>query len=115
MKFPWKIKKKIETPAEQKLEQIKELLFPQLTTEEELSNDGSLIKFHVDYSVDSNLDAALIDLQEGNNDEIVQGTINEVVKKLIEVRRLLEAYARMDPNAKYIIVENPKNTNDIET
>lgn len=109
MKLPWKIKKKIETPADQKLEQIKNLLFPQLVTEEELGNDGSFIKFHVDYSVDSNLDAALIDLQEGNNDEVVQGTINEVVKKLIEVRRLLEAYAKMDPEAKYIIVENPKN------
>lgn len=109
MKLPWTVKKKIETPADQKLEQIKELLFPQLTTEEELSNDGTILKFHVDYSVDSNLDAALIDLQEGHNDEVVQGTINEVVKKLIEVRRLLEAYAKMDPEAKYIIVENPKN------
>ena len=109
MKLPWKIKKKIETPADQKLEQIKNLLFPQLVTEEEINNDGTIIKFHVDYSVDSNLDAALIDLQEGHNDEVVQGTINEVVKKLIEVRRLLEAYAKMDPEAKYIIVENPKN------
>lgn len=109
MKFPWKIKKKIETPAEQKLEQIKNLLYPQLVTEEELGNDGVIFKFHIDHSVDSNLDAALIDLQEGHNDEIVQGTINEVVKKLIEVRRLLEAYAKMDPEAKYIIVENPKN------
>lgn len=94
-----------------KLEQIKELLFPQLTSEEELQTDGTIIKFHVDYSVDSNLDAALIDLQEGHNDEVVQGTINEVVKKLIQVRRLLEAYAKMDPKAKYIIVENPKNEN----
>lgn len=109
MKLLWKKKKKIETPAELKLEQIKNLLFPQLITEEELSNDGTIMKFHVDYSVDSNLDAALIDLQEGHNDEVVQGTINEVVKKLIEVRRLLEAYAKMDPDAKYIIVENPKN------
>lgn len=109
MKLPWKVKKKIETPADQKLEQIKNLLFPQLTTEEEINNDGTIFKFHVDYSVDSNLDAALIDLQEGHNDEVVQATINEVVKKLIEVRRLLEAYAKMDPEAKYIIVENPKN------
>lgn len=109
MKLPWTIKRKIETPAEIKLEQIRSLLFPQLTLEEELSNDGTILKFHVDHSVDSNLDAALIDLQEGHNDEVVQGTINEVVKKLIEVRRLLEAYAKMDPDAKYIIVENPKN------
>ena len=109
IQFPWKIKRKIQTPAEIQLEQIKNLMFPQLTTEQELNNDGTIIKFHVDYSVDSNLDAVLIDLQEGHNDEVVQGTINEVVKKLIQVRRMLEAYAKMDPEAKYIIVENPKN------
>ena len=109
IEFPWKVKRKIQTPAEVQLEQIKSLLFPQLITEQELSNDGTIVKFHVDYSVDSNLDAALIDLQEGHNDEVVQGTINEVVKKLIQVRRMLEAYAKMDPEAKYIIVENPKN------
>jgi hypothetical protein len=109
IEFPWKVKRKIQTPAEVQLEQIKSLLFPQLITEQELSNDGTIVKFHVDYSLDSNLDAALIDLQEGHNDEVVQGTINEVVKKLIQVRRMLEAYAKMDPEAKYIIVENPKN------
>lgn len=109
IEFPWKVKRKIQTPAEVQLEQIKSLLYPQLITEQELSNDGTIVKFHVDYSVDSNLDAALIDLQEGHNDEVVQGTINEVVKKLIQVRKMLEAYAIMDPEAKYIIVENPKN------
>jgi len=111
MKIPWKIQKKIETPAELKLEQIKNLLFPPLELNEELSNDGSIMKFHVDYSVDSNLDAALMDLQEGQNDEVTQGTINEVTKRLIQVRKLLEAYAQIDKDAKYIIVDNPKSEN----
>lgn len=111
MKMPWKIQKKIETPAELKLEQIKNLLFPPLELNEELSNDGSIMKFHVDYSVDSNLDAALMDLQEGQNDEVTQGTINEVTKRLIQVRKLLEAYAQIDKDAKYIIVDNPKSEN----
>jgi len=109
--MPWKIQKKIETPAELKLEQIKNLLFPPLELNEELSNDGSIMKFHVDYSVDSNLDAALMDLQEGQNDEVTQGTINEVTKRLIQVRKLLEAYAQIDKDAKYIIVDNPKSEN----
>jgi hypothetical protein len=111
MKMFWKIQKKIETPAELKLEQIKNLLFPPLELNEELSNDGSIMKFHVDYSVDSNLDAALMDLQEGQNDEVTQGTINEVTKRLIQVRKLLEAYAQIDKDAKYIIVDNPKSEN----
>jgi hypothetical protein len=109
--MPWKIQKKIETPAELKLEQIKTLLFPPLELNEELSNDGSIMKFHVDYSVDSNLDAALMDLQDGQNDEVTQGTINEVTKRLIQVRKLLEAYAQIDKDAKYIIVDNPKSQN----
>lgn len=108
MKFPWKVQKKPETPAEIKLEQIRQLLFPQLELNEEIGKDGSVIKFHVDYSVDSNLDAVLMDLQDGNNDEVTQGTINDVVKKLIEARKLLEAYAEFDKEAKYIIVDNPK-------
>jgi len=111
MKMPWKIQKKIETPAELKLEQIKTLLFPPLELNKELSNDGSVMKFHVDYSVDSNLDAALMDLQDGQNDEVTQGTINEVTKRLIQVRKLLEAYAQIDKDAKYIIVDNPKSQN----
>lgn len=113
MRMPWKVQKKIETPADLKLEQIKNLLFPPLEINEEIDKDGSPIKFHVDYSVDSNLDAVLMDLQDGNNDEVAQGTINEVVKRLIKVRQLLEAYAKIDTDAKYIIVDNPK-TDDIE-
>ena len=114
MKFPWTVQKKIETPAEIKLEQIRQLLFPSLELNEEIGKDGSIIKFHVDYSVDSNLDAVLMDLQDGNNDEVTQGTINDVVKKLIEARKLLEAYAEFDKEAKYIIVDNPK-TESIDT
>lgn len=111
MKMPWKVEKKIETPAELKLEQIKNLLFPPLELNEEMGNDGNVFKFHVDYSVDSNLDAALMDLQEGNNDPVTQGTINDVVKRLIQVRKLLEAYAKLDKDAKYIIVDTPKTKN----
>lgn len=114
MKFHWTVKKKVETPAEIKLEQIKELLFPQLELNEELSQEGQLVKFHVDYSVDSNLEAVLMDLQEGYNDESVQKTVNTVIKRLIEVRKLLEAYAKFNPESKYIIVDNPKVKDDIE-
>lgn len=111
IKFPWKIEKKIETPAEMKIEQIKALLFPPLELNEEMGKDGNVIKFHVDYSVDSNLDAALMDLQEGNNDRTTQNTINDVTKRLIQVRKLLEAYASLDKDAKYIIVDNPRSEN----
>ena len=106
MKFPWKVERKAETSAEIKLEQVKKALFPPLIVREEMTADGQVMRYHVDYSVDSNLDAALMDLQEGNNDSLTQDTINKVVARLNEVRRLLEAYAQLDKDAKYIIVEN---------
>ena len=106
MKFPWTIKKKINTPAEKKIEEIIKILFPPLDIDEKIEQDGSSIKFHIDYSVDSNLDAALMDLQDGNNDEIVHNTITKVIKRLNKVRRLLEANAKLDSEAKYIIVDD---------
>lgn len=111
MKLPWKIEKekRIATDAEQKLEEIKNLLFPQLELHEELSNDGSTIKYHIDYSIDSNIDAALLDLYDGHNDEVVQSTLNKAVARLNKARKILEAYASLDKEAKYIIVDNGKD------
>jgi hypothetical protein len=113
MKFPWTIEKKVNTPAEEKLEQIKAILYPPLKLEQEMDKDGTIYKFHIDYSADSNLDAALMDLQEGHNDQVSHSTINDVIKRLIDVRRLLEAYAQLDPDAKYIIVDNLERGSDV--
>ena len=116
MQFPWKIVKKTKvdlTPADEKLEKIKHILFPPLVTQQELQKDGTPIKFHIDYSADSNLDAALMDLQEGFNDPATQKTITDVIKRLNNVRRMLEAYAELDKDAKYIIVENLEQDNDV--
>jgi hypothetical protein len=113
MKFPWTIEKKVNTPAEEKLEQIKAILYPPLKLEQEMDKDGTIYKFHIDYSADSNLDAALMDLQEGHNDQVSHSTINDVIKRLIDVRRLLEAYAQLDPDAKYIIVDNLEKDSDV--
>lgn len=112
--FGWIVKKKEPaTPADKKLEEVINILFPQLKLVEEMDKDGKVVKYHVDYSADTNLDAALIDLQEGNNDAITQQTISEVIGRLNKVRKLLEAYAMIDENAKYIIVDNPEIEKDI--
>jgi hypothetical protein len=113
MKFPWKVKKKVDTPDQEKIELIKSILFPPLITQEEMQKDGTAIKFHVDYSADSNLDAALLDLQEGYNDPACHKTITDVITRLNKIRRMLEAYAELDKDAKYIIVENFEKDNEI--
>ena len=109
MKLPWIVQRKTETPAEQKLEEIRNILFP--VPETETKFDGKKeIKYFIDRSVDMNLDAALIDLQEGNNDKICHDTINSVIKSLIQVRQILNAYSELDSDSQYVIVDNPKET-----
>jgi len=113
MKFPWKVQKKVFTPAEEKLEQIKDLLFPPLLLKEEMGKDGQSIKYHVDYSVDSNLDAVLMDLQEGHNDPACHKTLNTIITRLNNIITLLEAYAKLDSEAKYIIVDDMSQEKEI--
>jgi len=103
-------KSKPKTTADQKLEEIKKILFPPFSKQ----NNQDII-FLVDYSADSNLQAAVGDLEEGHNDEIVQGTINKVIDRLIEVRKILKAYGEFDTDAKYIIVDDlPTDEKDVE-
>jgi hypothetical protein len=105
-KFPWTVQKKQKTSAEKKLEEIRELLFPDLKLDQELDENGEVIKFQVDYGVDSNLDAALIDLQEGYNDGPTQKTISNITKRLYLARKLLNAEAKIHSEAKYLVVDD---------
>ena len=109
IKFPWIIRKKPKTSAEKKLKEIRELLFPELKLEQELDEKGELIKYHIDYGVDSNLDAALIDLQEGYNDGPTQKTISNITKRLYKARKLLGAEAKISKEAKYLVVDDGAN------
>ena len=110
--WPFKIEKKNNTPADEKLEQIRNILFPPCQLNEEMDKDGSIYKWQVDYSVDMNLDAALTDLEEGHNDQAVHNTIRDISKRLYSIRHILDAYMELDPEAKYIMVESSKDTMD---
>ena len=103
------MKKKPVTPADEKIEQIIKLLFPPL----ELHTDKNGNKFHIDYSIDTNLEAALMDLEEGHNDAASQKTIRSATNRIIKVRQLLEAYSEIDAEAKYFIADDLEE-NDIE-
>lgn len=94
-------KKKEKTTAEEKLERLAQLLFPPF----ELQTDREGQSFHVDYSVDSNLDAALLDLQDGTNDKVTQSTIDNSVKRLHQAREILQAYSELNKKAKYLLVD----------
>ena len=96
------IRKKPKTTAEEKLEQVTNILFPPCGRER--LSSGDLVQ--IDYSVDTNLDAVLTDLQDGHNDKVSQKTISRCIERLIEVRKVLEAYGELDPEAKYVIVDD---------
>ncbi len=110
--WPFKIVKKNNTPAEERLEQIREILFPTSKLNEELDKDGSIFKWQVDYSADMNLDAALTDLEEGINDPAVHNTIRDISKRIYSIREILDAYMELHPEAKYIMVESTKDDVD---
>jgi hypothetical protein len=103
--FNFIIKKKIETPAEEKLEEIKNILFPPLKS----FVDKERNKFHIDYSADTNLTSVLLDLEEGFNDETAQKTIKGVIDQLDKVRKILEFYQKLDSDAKYVVSDDYEN------
>lgn len=104
-----------KSAAQAKIDEITEILFPP-TKLHEAVEEGEAYKFMVDYSVDNNLYAALIDLQEGHNDQATQNTINKCLNALIKVREILEAHMELDHDAKYIMVDMKEdfNAEDIE-
>ncbi len=87
---------------EGELERIADLLYPE---PEEKIKDGLVIV--VDRSIDSNLQAALLDLEDGTNDEVTRRTIRACVHKLFEVRDILEARYRINEKASYLMVDSP--------
>lgn len=101
----WKKKKKkvlTQSEAEKRLALIEQVLFPNFTTE--IMPNGTY--FHVDYSADSNLQGAIVDLEEGINTPQIHETLSSVLKNLSIVRKIVQAYPEMDSRAEYIIVDN---------
>ena len=103
------MKTKPKTTADEKIEQVINILFPPL----ELQTDKNGDKFHIDYSIDTNLEAALMDLEDGHNDAASQKTIRNCTDRIIKVRQLLEAYREISDEVKYFIADDLEE-NDIE-
>lgn len=104
------LKPKTIVVRSEKLQTVVDTLFPALETRE--GKDGF---YQIDYSVDSNLQSVLNDLEEGTNDKIVQDTIKKAIDALIEVRKVLHAYPLLDDRAKYVIVDTPdQNKKEVE-
>jgi hypothetical protein len=84
-------------------QKVVDLLFPPV---EEVTMEGHT--FLTDYSVDSNLYAALVDLDDGVNDATTRETLKKCYERLQEARRLLVADKIVPSKAKYLVVDSPK-------
>lgn len=110
--WPFKIEKRPNTPAEEKLELIRNILFPPPKLMEDMDEGGAFHKWQVEYSADMNLYAAVVDLQEGHNDKAVHNTINDIHDRLQKVREVLDEHMQLSKEADYIVVENLKEDED---
>jgi len=96
------IKPKPIIVREAELETLTDILFPE---PEEHDKDG--ITVVVDRSIDANLQAALLDLEDGTNDKVTRETIKKCLDKLYEARALLEARYQITKKAHYLMVDTP--------
>lgn len=95
-----------------KLQQVVDLLFPQY--EVRATKDG--MKYSIDSSLDSNIDAVIADLQEGYVDEISINTLRGCVAKLYEIRDILRPHQVVDPEVeRYILAVDRVDEIDVET
>lgn len=99
--FSW-FKKKPKQFERKELELIAQILFPSLETR--IDKDGNV--YQIDKSVDTNLESILYELQDGNNDRVSHDSLNSVIGRLIEVRKILDVYPELDKKTKYIIVDD---------
>ncbi len=112
--FPWKVERKNSTESDKAIEKIREVLFPKSRVRITKDNEGNQVKYQLDYSIDTNLDVVLSDLQTGYNDENVHRTLSSMIDRLTEVRKILEVRDVAYPDTDYIVVENaPDKISDI--
>lgn len=98
------------TPAEIKLGAVTDMLFPDLVVR--VAEDG--LEYVTDYSIDTNLHAALVDLEEGQNDQTTRETIRKCLHLLREVREYLGAEQQISKKARYLVVDAPETRTEVD-
>jgi hypothetical protein len=83
-------------------QRVVDLLFPEPV---EKKHDGQV--FLTDYSIDSNLYAALLDLEDGTNDQVTRDTIRKCCDRLHACRALLEAEHEVNSKSGYLVIDTP--------
>jgi len=103
------LKRPAETIQDQRIEQISDILFPKL--EVQMDSEGN--EYHVDSSVDTNIDSIITDIEDGYVDSNTLNTLRNIYDKLSKIRRILDADQELDENIRYIMLDSRRN-NSIE-
>ena len=85
------------TYLQKKLNTISDSLFPKYETK----RDSSGVKYHVDSSVDMNLEAVISDIEDGYVDKNTIQTLKAIAQKINEVRAVLDIMHELDPEVHH--------------
>jgi hypothetical protein len=109
--WPFSKKKlKIKTSADNKLDQINDLLFPPL--EEMKMEDGTI--YYIDYTIDQNLESVLTDIENGHVDKASIHTLQNALNRISKIRTILETYPQLKKANSYTIVDDGVNYDPVE-
>ena len=100
-----------QLPAQKKLNAISDSLFPKYETK----RDSSGVRYHVDSSVDMNLEAVISDIEDGYVDKSTVLTLKAIAKKINEVRAVLNVMHELDPEVHHFFYYMPTDDGIEET
>jgi hypothetical protein len=87
---------------------LRKYLFPQL-----IVNERNGTKFHIDYSVDANLEAVLSDIEDGQIDEATMASLKYALEQIQKTRLAFGFKKIWHKDVSYIVIGNKYN--DIST
>ena len=100
-----------QLPAHKKLNVISDALFPKYDTK----LDSSGVKYHIDSSVDMNLEAVISDIEDGYVDKNTVQTLKAIARKINEVRAVLDIMHEFDPEVNHFFYYMPTDEGIEET
>lgn len=108
--FDWFSRKpKVVVMGNKELQMVRDILYPQFKLER-LPNGEA---FHIDQSVDTNLEAILGDLEDGINSDEARKSLRLIVKKLFRIRELLDPQQQIHPDVNHIVfAQEPEDEED---
>ena len=102
----WFSQKRPTPPKDDKLAFIEQQLFPQYKLDVNQAGD----KYYIDTSCDGCLESAIMDLENGETDQLTIETLRSVAKRLQAVRKVMGILNEIaEEDVKYFVVDTPEH------